>query len=77
MPDSLKPNRRLRIRMSGGVRGRRLGAPSYSITFEADIKETINWYVNNTDWIENIVSGDYANYYEKMYAGVGEAVASK
>lgn len=49
--------------------------PSY--TFEADIKETINWYVNNTDWIENIVSGDYANYYEKMYAGVGEAVASK
>ncbi len=31
MPDSLKPNRRLRIRMSGGVRGRGLGAPSYSI----------------------------------------------
>ena len=49
--------------------------PSY--TFEEGIKETIEWYVNNKGWIENIVSGDYANYYEKMYAGVDEAAASK
>ena len=42
--------------------------PAY--TFEQGIKETIQWYLENTKWIENIISGDYANYYNKMYTGV-------
>ena len=33
-------------------------------TFESGIKETIDWYVNNTDWIENIKSGEYKNAYK-------------
>ena len=36
-------------------------------TFEQGIKETIDWYVHNLDWVENIVSGDYAKYYDSMY----------
>jgi dTDP-glucose 4,6-dehydratase len=36
-------------------------------TFEQGMKETIEWYLNNTEWIENIVLGDYVNYYDKMY----------
>lgn len=40
--------------------------PAY--TFEQGMKETIEWYVNNTQWVKNIVSGDYANYYQKMYS---------
>lgn len=40
-------------------------APEY--TFEEGIRETIQWYVNNPDWIENVLSGDYAKYYEQMY----------
>jgi len=40
--------------------------PAY--TFEQGMKETIEWYLANTEWIENIVSGDYVNYYEKMYS---------
>lgn len=40
--------------------------PSY--TFEQGIKETIEWYLNNRDWVEHIVSGNYAQYYESMYA---------
>ena len=39
--------------------------PEY--TFEQGMKETIQWYLENTDWIDNIISGDYANYYDKMY----------
>lgn len=39
-------------------------------TFDRGIKETIQWYMNNTEWIDNIISGDYANYYDKMYTGV-------
>lgn len=42
--------------------------PAY--TFEQGMKETIQWYLENTEWIENIISGDYANYYGKMYTGV-------
>ncbi len=40
-------------------------SPAY--TFEQGIKETIEWYLNNTEWIDNIVSGDYMKYYESMY----------
>jgi dTDP-glucose 4,6-dehydratase len=42
--------------------------PAY--TFEQGIKETIQWYLDNAKWIENIISGDYTNYYHKMYSGV-------
>lgn len=33
-------------------------------TFEDGIKETVNWYVNNQEWINNIKSGDYKNSYK-------------
>lgn len=39
-------------------------------TFERGMKETIEWYLDNTKWIENIASGKYANYYEKMYSNI-------
>lgn len=35
--------------------------------FEDGIKKTINWYLENRAWWERIISGDYMNYYEKMY----------
>ena len=35
--------------------------------FEDGIKETVRWYLNNRQWWETIVSGEYRNYYEKMY----------
>ncbi|WP_313163986.1 dTDP-glucose 4,6-dehydratase [Sedimentibacter sp.] len=37
-------------------------------TFEQGIQETIQWYLDNTKWIENVISGDYANYYDNMYS---------
>lgn len=41
--------------------------PEY--TFEKGIEETIQWYLNNRDWWEKIRSGEYLEYYEKMYGG--------
>ena len=35
--------------------------------FEDGIKKTIDWYLNNRIWWENIISGEYKNYYKKMY----------
>lgn len=36
--------------------------------FDDGIKVTIKWYLSHKSWWENIISGDYQNYYEKMYA---------
>ncbi len=35
--------------------------------FENGIKEAIRWYLDNRPWWEEIVSGEYQNYYERMY----------
>jgi dTDP-glucose 4,6-dehydratase len=35
--------------------------------FAYGIKKTIKWYLENQEWWENIVNGEYQNYYEKMY----------
>ena len=35
--------------------------------FEDGIKKTIKWYLDNREWWETIISGEYQNYYEKMY----------
>ena len=35
--------------------------------FEQGIKKTIKWYFENRKWWENIISGEYQSYYEKMY----------
>ena len=34
-------------------------------TFDKGIKETVDWYLNNTDWIDNILSGEYKNAYKQ------------
>ncbi|MBM4764479.1 dTDP-glucose 4,6-dehydratase [Bacillus sp. B15-48] len=36
-------------------------------TFDVGIVETINWYVNNKEWWENIKLGTYLDYYQKQY----------
>ena len=40
-------------------------SPAY--TFEVGIRKTISWYLENTEWMERITSGDYQQYYDKMY----------
>ena len=37
--------------------------------FEDGIKKTIRWYLDNRPWWEKIVTGEYQNYYRKMYGG--------
>ena len=35
--------------------------------FEDGIVKTVKWYLDNQDWVKNVTSGDYQNYYENMY----------
>ena len=39
-----------------------------SVTFEQGLERTVNWYLNNELWLENVTSGEYANYYKKQYS---------
>ncbi len=40
-----------------------------SLQFEEGIEKTIRWYLDNQEWMDNVTSGDYARYYERMYTG--------
>jgi len=38
-----------------------------SVTFEEGLSKTIDWYLENTEWMNRIVSGEYEAYYQKQY----------
>jgi len=38
-----------------------------TVTFEEGLKATIDWYLNNEEWLNNVTSGAYQLYYEKQY----------
>jgi dTDP-glucose 4,6-dehydratase len=38
-----------------------------SVTFEEGLAQTIDWYLENTRWLENVTSGNYRDYYQSMY----------
>lgn len=39
-----------------------------SVTFEEGLEKTINWYLNNQEWLQNVTSGSYKDYYQKQYS---------
>lgn len=39
-----------------------------SLQFEEGIEKTVAWYLDNQQWMDNITSGEYENYYNEMYA---------
>ena len=38
-----------------------------SLQFEEGIEKTVKWYLENQEWLDNVTSGDYQAYYQKMY----------
>jgi dTDP-glucose 4,6-dehydratase len=58
----------LRYAIDASKLQRELGwAPS--VTFEQGLEETVEWYLGNQSWLEEVTSGAYQHYYERMYAG--------
>ena len=39
-----------------------------SLQFEEGIEETVKWYLDNQEWMDNVTSGDYQKYYDNMYS---------
>ena len=61
-----RPGHDLRYAMDPAKIEAELGwKPEY--TFETGIRKTIDWYLNNREWWEHIINGEYQNYYAKMY----------
>ena len=39
-----------------------------SVTFEEGLKKTIDWYLDNEEWLNNVTSGSYQSYYQNQYS---------
>ncbi len=37
------------------------------VGFEDGLRRTVEWYLNHQDWVEKVIRGEYAKYYEKIY----------
>jgi dTDP-glucose 4,6-dehydratase len=38
-----------------------------SVNFEGGLEKTVDWYLNNPEWMENVISGRYEKYYQEQY----------
>lgn len=61
-----RPGHDLRYAIDASKINKELGW-SPSVTFEEGLEETIDWYLNNKDWLSNVTSGAYQLYYQKQY----------
>jgi dTDP-glucose 4,6-dehydratase len=41
---------------------------SPTLTPEEGLEKTVDWYLSNSRWLENVISGDYEKYYDSMYS---------
>lgn len=39
-----------------------------SVTFQEGLSETVDWFLNNSEWLNHVTSGAYKQYYENMYS---------
>ena len=62
-----RPGHDLRYAIDANKINKELGW-SPSVTFEQGLEVTIDWYLNNQEWLNSVTSGDYEKYYEKMYS---------
>ena len=47
-----------------------------SLQFEEGIEKTVQWYLDNQEWLDNITSGDYEKYYDDIGKKKGRSKAS-
>ena len=61
-----RPGHDLRYAIDASKLNRALGwLPS--VTFEEGLSKTIDWYLNSKNWLDNVTSGSYQNYYKSQY----------
>lgn len=63
-----RPGHDLRYAIDASKINRELGYKP-SVTFEEGLSKTIDWYLNNQEWLDRVTSGEYQNYYQQQYQG--------
>lgn len=61
-----RPGHDLRYAIDATKLNRELGWKP-SLQFEEGLEKTVDWYLNNTEWVEHVTSGDYQHYYKEQY----------
>lgn len=61
-----RPGHDLRYAIDANKINKELGW-KHSVTFEEGLERTIDWYLGNEEWLNNVTSGSYQEYYKKMY----------
>nr|WP_322625937.1 dTDP-glucose 4,6-dehydratase [uncultured Flavobacterium sp.] len=61
-----RPGHDLRYAIDATKINRELGWKP-SVTFEEGLNFTVDWFLNNQEWLQNVTSGEYMNYYNKQY----------
>jgi dTDP-glucose 4,6-dehydratase len=62
-----RPGHDLRYAIDASKLNKELGWTP-SLQFEEGLEKTVDWYLQNEDWIKHVTSGDYQHYYEEQYA---------
>jgi dTDP-glucose 4,6-dehydratase len=61
-----RPGHDLRYAIDASKLNKELGWKP-SLQFEEGLEKTVDWYLQNEDWIKHVTSGDYQHYYEEQY----------
>ncbi len=61
-----RPGHDLRYAIDAGKINSELGWKP-SVTFEQGLEKTVEWYLQNQDWLNHVTSGEYQKYYEQQY----------
>lgn len=62
-----RPGHDLRYAIDATKINRELGWKP-SVTFEEGLEKTVDWYLSNSEWLNHVTSGDYKEYYKKVYS---------
>lgn len=61
-----RPGHDLRYAIDASKINQKLGWEP-SVSFEEGLSKTIDWFLDNKEWLDNVTSGDYQKYYQKQY----------
>ena len=48
-----------------------------SLQFEEGLEKTVDWYLANTNWLDNVTSGNYQHYYEQQYISIAKDIKAE